>query len=154
MLTDRLVKWINRQNVFAGFEKDYQVETQSNSKDTTFFGSWIHRTNPPAPEARTLHVMEIDTNYPLSSTTDAAEATGIGRGRASFWDEDEGNGNDTSLFWECLPDLSVGDPFEGMCLSEGPALRGEGDGASDSDTPSSESGMHSLPAAGEAENNV
>mmetsp|Transcript_21194 Transcript_21194/g.58934 ORF Transcript_21194/g.58934 Transcript_21194/m.58934 type:complete len:230 (-) Transcript_21194:1052-1741(-) len=89
-LTNRLVKWINRQNVFTDYTyNEYRVAKQTREN---LFGSNTPSKRPAAPKMATENGghnrLVVDTN------------TKFDRDRLCL-DEDR---DDSILFWECIPD--------------------------------------------------
>lgn len=118
VLTDRFVKWINRPNVFAGFD-EYELATQAKGM---LLGSNVHGDGRAATtDTRTV---DIDARHPRKAIrkTNRSESNrhrGIDNATAGgdwFCDDYDGSG----LFWECIPNTQH-TPFE-LCFPE-PTLR-------------------------------
>eukprot|EP00536_Pseudo-nitzschia_multiseries_P011626 jgi/Psemu1/29492/gm1.29492_g len=109
-LTNRLVKWINRQNVFTDYAyKEYKLEKRTKEN---LFGGINSSVMPTSPTIANKSYDHDGTSATIASaaqkrlvvdtTSNAAAAVDQNR---LFYDEER---DDSSLFWECIPNPDQG----------------------------------------------
>ena len=110
MVTDRFVKWVNRQNVFAGYQED-QLEKRTKEN---LFGKDHTTTSVAAAAASARNHRARHANINNSTINKNLMDKNFDRDD-SYYDDDD-NDDISSLFWECIPSTQHSQ-FE-LCATE------------------------------------